>query len=148
MTVHHDTIIVSRDLPASVATVFGVWCDAKALERWYLPGVEGWESQVLEHEFKVGGRKHLSFGPAGEPPYTEDCRYEDIVADERILYSMTVATGAGRITSSMVTIEFAAIDTGTRVAMTEQIAILDGGDTTEERRRGWGEVFDKLEAEF
>jgi hypothetical protein len=32
--------------------------------------------------------------------------------------------------------------------MTEQMAILDGADSSEERRQGWGEVFDKLEAEL
>ena len=148
MSVHHDTLTVSRDLPAKVETVFGLWADSKALERWYLPGDDGWKSQVLEHDFKVGGRKYLSFGPAGQPPYQEDCRFEDIVTNERILFSMTVSSPSERITSSMVTVEFSALDSGTRVQMTEQIAILDGGDSSEERRKGWGEVFDKLESEI
>ncbi len=146
MSVHHDTVTVSRDLAAVVPTVFGLWSDAKALARWYLPGDEGWSSEILEHAFRVGGRKHLSFGPKGETPYFEDCRYEDIVTDERILYAATVLQGTDRLTSSMVTIEFSPIPTGTRVLMTEQIAILDGKDSTEERRQGWQEVMDKLEA--
>ena len=47
----------------------------------------------------------------------------------------------------MVSIEFTSIDAGTRVLMTKQIANLDGGDSSEERREGLGEVFDRLEAE-
>jgi uncharacterized protein YndB with AHSA1/START domain len=147
MSVHHDTLTVSRDLAAPVATVFGLWADAKALERWYVPGDEGWKCQILEHDFEVGGRKHLSFGPTGEPAFEEDCRFEDIVTDERILFSMTVSSPKARLTTSMVSVEFSSIDSGTRVLMTEQIAILDGGDTSAEREKGWGEVFDRLEKE-
>ena len=104
--------------------------------------------EILEHDFTVGGRKHLCFGPVGEPPYHEDCRFEDIVTNERIVFSMTVSSGAGRLTASMVTVEFSSLDSGTRVQMTEQIAILDGGDSSEDRRKGWNEVFDKLELEI
>jgi uncharacterized protein YndB with AHSA1/START domain len=147
MSVHHDSVTVSRNLATDVATAFGLWSDPQALARWYLPGVEGWTSSILEHHFAVGGRKYLSFGPAGEPPYQEDCRYEDIVANERIVYSMTVSNSAGRLTSSLVTVEFSAVGSATRVVVTDQIAILDGGDTAEGRRTGWGEVLDKLAAE-
>lgn len=148
MSVQHDTLIISRDFSAPVPKLFGLWSDAKALERWYLPGDEGWESKILEHDFRVGGRKHLSFGPAGEPPYQEDCRYEDIAIDERLVFSMTVSSSEQRLTSSLVTVEFQGSDLGTHVVMTEQIAILDGGDSSEERRQGWGEVFDRLVSEI
>ena len=60
---------------------------------------------------------------------------------------MTVSGGTGRITSSMVTVEFSAVDSGACVRMTEQIAILDAGDSSEGRRKGWGEVFDRLQKE-
>ena len=30
--------------------------------------------------------------------------------------------------------------------MTDQVAILDGGDTAKDRERGWGETLDKLPA--
>ena len=148
MSVHHDLLTVSRDLRADVSTVFGLWTDTKALARWYLPGDENWRCEILEHDFRVGGRNHLSFGPKGEPPYEEDCCFQDIVTDERILYSMTVSDASRRLTTSLVTIEFDAIEAGTRMRMTEQIAILDGTDTVEGRRRGWGEVFDRFEKEI
>jgi hypothetical protein len=37
--------------------------------------------------------------------------------------------------------------TNARVRRTEQIATLDRGDSSEERRQGWSETFDWLEAE-
>ena len=144
MGVHHDTVTVARELKADVARVFGLWSDAKALARWYLPGDDNWSSEILEHAFEVGGRLRMSFGPTGETPYFEDCLYTDIVTDERILYAGTVLSGEERLTTSMITIEFHAIDGGTRVVSTDQIAILDGKDTSEERRQGWSEVLRNL----
>jgi len=147
MSVQHDTVTVSRELKADAARVFGLWSDPKALARWYLPGDESWTGEIHEHAFKVGGRLHLSFGPTGETPYFEDCVYTDIVTDQRILYAGTVLKGTERLTTSMITIEFTATESGTRVVTTDQIAILDGKDTSEERREGWTEVLKNLEAE-
>ena len=144
----HDTIVVTRTLDATAKRVFAAWSDAAALGRWYLPGDTGWISRVVSHEFRVGGRKHLTFGPAGGPLYSEDCRYEDIVENGRICFAMTIAREGVRITTSMVTIELFPDGTRTRVKVTDQCAALDGGDTAADRERGWGETLDKLPAEL
>jgi uncharacterized protein YndB with AHSA1/START domain len=99
MGVTHDTISVTRELAAPIERVFHLWSDTKALQQWYLPSGDGWESEVLEHSFEVGGRNHLSFGRVGEPPFREDCRYEDIAQNERIIFSATVSTGDVRLAS-------------------------------------------------
>ncbi len=145
MTVLHELVQVERTFSAPLEQVFSAWQDSEALGRWYLPGDESWSSEVVEHNFRVGGVKRLTFGPRGEIPYSEDCRYEDIVINERIVYTMTVAAGTQRLTASLVTIELSGTGSGTRVLMTDQLAILDGGDTAEERRQGWVEVLDRLQ---
>ncbi len=146
-TVQHDVLTVERQFNAQVDRVFTAWADAGALKRWYLPGGDGWQAEVLEHDFQVGGRKHVSFGPQGEEPYEEDCRYEDIVKNERIIYTMTVSAAGKRITASLVTVEFSETGQQTNLRVTEQMAILDGGDSSEDRETGWGEVLDKLAIE-
>lgn len=148
LTTVHDTIVVSRTYEATAKRVFAAWADAAALGRWYLPGDATWTSRVEAHEFRVGGRKHLTFGPKDGPRYSEDCRYEDIVADRRICFSMTIAQGNDRTTTSMVTVELIPDGSRTRMKVTDQIVILDGGDTAAGRERGWGEVLDKLPAEL
>jgi hypothetical protein len=44
----------------------------------------------------------------------------------------------------MVTVELAARGTGCDVQVTDQMAILDGGEAVGDRQRGWGETLDKL----
>ncbi len=143
MSVSHDTVRIERTIAAPVERVFRAWQTTDALTRWYLPGDAGWQSEILEHEFAPGGRKRLTFGPAGEPPYSEDCRYEDIVRERRIVYTMTIAAAGVPLTASLVTIEMGG-DVETRLVVTDQLAILDGADTAEARRTGWHEVLDKL----
>jgi uncharacterized protein YndB with AHSA1/START domain len=90
----------------------------------------------------------LIFGPKDGPRYAEDGRYEDIVEDRRLCYSMTIASDGTRLTTSMVTVEFRPNGTRTDLKVTDQLAILDGGDKPEGREQGWGETLDKLPAEL
>jgi len=140
----HNTIVVKRTYPATPKQVFAAWTDAKALAKWYMPGDEGWTSRIDQHDFRVGGTKRLTFGQTGEPPFTEDCRYEDIVPDRRLCYSMTIALGDKRITTSMITVLLARVGAGTEVVVTDQVVILDGGDSSGDRERGWGATLDNL----
>jgi uncharacterized protein YndB with AHSA1/START domain len=144
----HDTIVVTRTYDASPRRVFAAWADTAALGRWYVPGDATWTSRIEAHEFRVGGRKHLTFGPKGGPRYSEDCRYEDIVENWRLCFSMTIARDGVRLTTSMVTVELVPEGARTRVKVTDQCAALDGGDTAADRERGWGETLDKLPAEL
>lgn len=144
----HDTVVVRRTYEAKPERVFHAWEDPALLQRWYTPGDEKWSAKILEHDFRVNGVKRIAFGPIGEPGYTEDCYYADIVPDRRICYSMTIARADTRITASMVTVELLPRDNRTEVVVTDQVALLDGGDTAADRERGWGETLDKLTAEI
>lgn len=140
----HHTIVVSRSYAAPRARVFAAWRDPKALMRWYVPGDETWSSKIDAHDFHVGGVKRISFGPRDGDTFHEDCRYEDIVPDQRICFSMTIARGKRRITTSMVTVLLGERAGRTQVTVTDQLVILDGGDSSADRERGWGETLDKL----
>jgi len=139
----HDTIVVRRLYEAAVERVYHAWTDTRLLERWYVPGDHTWSSKIVHHEFRVGGDKRIAFGPPDET-FVEDCHYVDIVPNRRLCYAMTIARGDIRITVSMVTVEFDSHGKGTEVRVTDQVAILDGGDTSDDRERGWGETLDKL----
>jgi len=144
----HGSVVLTRRYPAQVARVFAAWADATALARWYLPGDDGWTSRVETHEFRVGGRKLVSFGPKDGPRYTEDCRYEDIVQGQRICLAVTLSSGDERMTASLVTVEFADEGGQTMLRVTDQCAFLDGKDWSKDRESGWAETLDKLTAEL
>jgi uncharacterized protein YndB with AHSA1/START domain len=150
-TTTHHTVTLTQTYDATAERLFAAWSDAARLARWYAPGDATWELHIVEHDFRVGGRKHLTFGPKGGRRYSEDCRYEDIVDGRRICFSMTVANAESRMTTSMVTVEFFAKGARTELKLTDQLAVLDGGDgpaSAREREAGWLETIGKLPAEL
>ena len=78
-TTAHDTIVVTRTYDATPKRIFAAWADAAALGRWYLPGDANWTSRVVAHDFRVGGRKHLTFGPKDGPRYRVRWRCRQVV---------------------------------------------------------------------
>lgn len=145
LSVRHDTVVVRRSYDATPARIFCAWSDPKEMAKWHSPGDATWTVKTLEHDFRIGGRRRMTFGSPTEQ-YFEDCRYEDIIPDRRLCYAMTIARGDTRITTSMVTIEINPKGAGSEMIVTDQLAILDGGDTAKDRERGWGETLDKLPA--
>lgn len=74
--------------------------------------------------------------------------YQDIVPDERIVYTYEMHLDDVRISVSLATVEFRPAEAGTRLVYTEQGAFLDGLDAPAQREQGTGSLFDALAAEL
>jgi uncharacterized protein YndB with AHSA1/START domain len=146
-TVKHDTIVVERNFQSSPRRVFAAWEDPKAHGRWYVPG-DDWELAEYENDFRVGGRQMSRFGPKGDPKYFSDGSYLDIVQDVRIVSAGTMHEGKTRISTTLCTVELFAEGTGTRLILTDQSAFFDGRETPSDRKSGWGQILDRLEAQM
>jgi len=144
----HDIIVVTRQFKAAPARVFAAWEDTRALERWSSPGDDTWTGTVKEHAFRADGLKIVTFGPRGEPPYTERTRYIEIVPNERIICAETMLHEGQMISASLMSMLFTPAGRGTDFRVTDQITLIDNADSPEARRGGWGEVMVKLEAEL
>ena len=83
---HHATFVIERTYPASPARVFAAWADPAAKARWFV-GPDEWNQGPHEFDFRVGGRERVSGGPAGGPVHSFDGLYQDIVPDQRIVYT-------------------------------------------------------------
>jgi uncharacterized protein YndB with AHSA1/START domain len=136
----HATFVVERSYDAAAPRVFAAWADPVAKARWF-----GGEEHELD--FRVGGRE-LNRGatPDGEV-YTYEARYQDIVPDERIVYTYEMRRDETRISVSLATVELKPEDAGTRLIFTEQGAFLDGEDKAEIREQGMGSLLDALSAD-
>ena len=64
----------------------------------------------------------------------------------RIVSSYTMSFGDTRISTSLLTVEFHRIGTGTRLVLTEQIAVLDARFPASSREAGMHLQLDSLEA--
>jgi uncharacterized protein YndB with AHSA1/START domain len=99
-------------------------------------------------ELRVGGRETSRGGPPGGPVHAFDARYQDIVPNERIIFSYDMHLDDTRISVSLATVELKPAGRGTRLTFTEQGAFLDGFDDAGGWERGTVELLDALGAEL
>jgi uncharacterized protein YndB with AHSA1/START domain len=98
-----------------------------------------------EFDFRVGGRERNSGGPKGGPVHSFNGVYQDIVPDERIVYTYDMHLDDERISVSLTTIELKPEAGGTRLIFTEQGVFLDGYDDAAGREQGTRWLVGKLE---
>jgi uncharacterized protein YndB with AHSA1/START domain len=136
----HGTFVIERDYPAHPARVFAAWADLEAKRKWFGPEGGG-EQHTLD--FREGGREYFE-AELGGNVYAYDARYEDIVGDERIVYTYTMHRNGTRMSVSVSTVELLPAGEGTHLRYTEQGVYLDGIDTPSEREHGTAIGLDKL----
>ncbi|MGO9958964.1 MAG: SRPBCC family protein [Solirubrobacteraceae bacterium] len=138
----HSTFVIERTYPASPERVFAAWSDQAAKAQWFGRGEKYAESYSLD--FREGGREHLSVTAPDGAVYSFDAVYADIVSARRIVHTYDMHRDDARISVSVATIEFEAVDDGTRLTLTEQGVFLDGLDTPAEREHGTNALLDAL----
>ena len=136
----HSTFVIERDYDAPAARVFAAWADKSAKDQWFGPS----ESEH-ELDFREGGRERLLADVHGAV-YTYDALYEDIVPDERIVFTYNMHRDGRRMSVSVTTVELLPTGAGTRLRYTEQGVFLDGEDKPDLREQGTKELLDKLGA--
>ena len=135
----HATFVIERNYDAPPARVFAAWADVNAKGQWFGPGGE----QEHRLDFREGGREHFE-AAVGGAVYSYDALYEDIVQDERIVYTYHMHRDGVRMSVSVSTVELLGDGERTHLLYTEQGAFLDGQDTPEQREHGTSELLDKL----
>ena len=105
--VKHATFVVERTYAAPPARVYRAWADPAAKAKWF--------SKADIFEFRVGGREYSSGGPPEGPVFTFDACYQEIVPEQRIVYSYTLDSGDERISVSLTTVELIPIEGGTKI---------------------------------
>jgi uncharacterized protein YndB with AHSA1/START domain len=136
---NHATFVIERVYDAEPPRVFAAWADQAAKSQWFGTGSE-------EHalDFRVGGREHLIMRTPEGVTYAFDSTYQDIVPDERIVYSYDMHRDEARISVSVATVEMISAEGGTLLRLTEQGVFLDGHDDPAAREHGTGEMLDAL----
>ncbi len=123
--------------------MFAAWASQEVKAQWFGPDEDG---VAKEHtlDFRVGGREHMSGAIPGGPSFTLDALYQDIVENERIVWSYEMHLDGRRISVSLGTIEITPAPGGATLVLTEQGAYLDGLDTNAQREEGTAELLDQL----
>ena len=134
-SVQHATFTVERHYPHPPERVFAAWADPVAKHRWFVTE-EGWSVTAYELDFRVGGRERsTSVSPDGHT-YLYDAVHLDIVTGERIITAYELQCDGRRMSTSLGTVQLAAMGDGTALTYTEQGAFLDGLDRPDYREAG------------
>ena len=140
----HNTFVINRSFAFKREWVFAAWTSAAAKSQWFV-GPAGWQAQLRELDFRVGGREQLIGRRPDGSVSRFDSRYHEIVPDERIVYVYDMYTDDVQTSTSLATIEFAAAGQGTQLVITEQGVFLDGRDDARGREQGTNILIDQLE---
>ncbi|WP_329047303.1 SRPBCC family protein [Amycolatopsis sp. NBC_01488] len=142
MTVKHTTFSLERTYPVPPARVFAAWADPVAKNRWFVS--EG----AHELDFRVGGQETIDGRAPDGGALNLVSTYHDIVPEQRIVYSSTLAGAGALATVSITTVELLPEGDGTRLVLTEQDTFLDDAEKPEWREQGTGDWLDKLGEEL
>lgn len=146
--VAHAQFTIERRYAAAPAWVFAAWADPVVKQRWFV-AADDWDVTDYAHDFRIGGCERGRFRRvAGEPVYDNETHYLDIVAPRRIVLAYTLARDGVRISASLLTVQFHAERSGTRLVLTEQVAFLDRQNSAAAREQGWRQLLDALDAQF
>jgi uncharacterized protein YndB with AHSA1/START domain len=152
-SVTHSTFVIEKEYSATLERVFGAFADPAQKRRWFAEG-EGFIVDAYGLDFRVGGREHGSFRMAEGTPLPDgtvihnETRYQDIVANQRIVFVYTMAMGQRVFSSSQTTVEFLPKGQGTRLVYTEQAAFFENADGAELRENGCRQLLEALAREL
>lgn len=147
-TTHHATFTIERDFPVPAPLAFKAWADPAARACWFVGPKGKWQEISRAADFRIGGREQVSGTHEGGVVSAFDCRYLDIVPDQRIVYSYVMHLNDKLISVSLATIEFESTGKGTHLIVTEQGVMLDGFSDpgAAGRKHGTEGLMDRLEA--
>ena len=99
----HATFVIERTYDAAPARVFAAWATPRpsALVR----RADDWERGGYELDFRVGGRERAAAARRTARSTRYDARYQDIVPNERIIYTYDMHLDDKRISVSLATVE-------------------------------------------
>lgn len=140
-SIAHGSFTVTRSYPAKPARVFKAWSNPEFKRKWFGSPDPAKPDNVFE--FKVGGREYNA-AKMGNDLYTFDVRYQDIIPDERIVYTYEMTINGQRMSVSLATVEIVPEGDGTKMTVVEHGAFLDGLDTVRQREEGTNYLMDAL----
>lgn len=146
-TTTHCSFTIERHFAASPAQVFNAWSNPELKKRWFYTTEE--EGNIgYKLDFRVGGCEHLVSGPSDGPMHVYDAHIEDIVPNERIVYSYDMCLDDKRVSVSLATVELEPEGDGTRLVFTEEDVFLDDSYAELSREDTTCVLLDNLEREL
>lgn len=143
----HSTFRLERYYEAAPSRVFHAFADTEAKRRWLVEG-EGFVVLDFTADFREGGRDVSRFRFGDGPEVVNETTYQEIVQDERMIFSYRMDMAGEPMSVSLTTIELVPQGSGTLLVLTEQGAYLDGRDDGTGREEGTRGLLEALAREI
>ena len=135
------TLQITRVIAATPETVFDAWTQPEHIKKWCAP--KGMEVPISEVDLTVGGHFVLQMQSAEGTKHTARGVYREIDRPNRLVYTWAWDEHPEH-GESLITVEFAAVEGGTEVTMTQSGLPTDKSAT--EHESGWTSCLSRLEA--
>ncbi len=140
-SVTHNTFVVEREYPKGPDKVFAAFADPAKKKRWYAGG-GAHDVANYSIDFRLGGNEVLvgkmkPGTPIAGAVLTWAHTFDDIVEDERIVFTQTLDVGERRISAAVITVEISPTDAGSKLKLTHQAAFFGPADGPQMREFGW-----------
>lgn len=154
-SVSKDAVLIERSFDAPVELIWQMWTDPEHFKAWY--GPDGATIPVAKMDVRVGGARLVCMDvetPGGPMQMWFTGEYREVVANERLTYTESMADENGNVlsaadigmpeghpTTTEVTVELEEVGGRTRMVMTHA-----GIPSDSPGAAGWTMAFDKLVA--
>jgi uncharacterized protein YndB with AHSA1/START domain len=146
----HATFVIENTYPHPVEKVFKAFADPEFKARWFSPGGTQPDG-AYQHDFRLGGSERSRWVMGDQTPFpgaimSSEGLYLDIIDNSRIVSAANMMMNGTPFSGSLLTFEFDAEGSGTRLTCTHQGAFLENSDGPEMREDGWKKLFERLAA--
>jgi uncharacterized protein YndB with AHSA1/START domain len=147
----HNTFVIERNFPESVARVFSAFAQPALKRRWYAEGDH--DIQEFQMDFRRGGIERFRYcfkegHPIAGSEIANESVYQDIVEEKRIVMTTRMSLNGRPIVVMIATFEFVPADKGTDLILTHQGAYIDWPDGVKMIELGWRHLVDRLQKEL
>lgn len=142
-TISHKTVSLKKTVRYSVKKVFKAFASTKARSEWSVP--KGDAIQYIKDDFSVGGKDIFRCGSPESLEFHGVVQYEDIVKNQRIIYTETISHKKKKLSVALLTVNLIEVAGGTEIVVTVQVCSLEGSDMSQGYKQGWIAVLKNLE---
>jgi uncharacterized protein YndB with AHSA1/START domain len=138
------TLKLERLIAAPPDRVFAAWTQPELLAQWSSP--QGISIDGGELDLRVGGHWRVTMHGADGGTREAFGTYREIVAPSRLVYTHAWHVGGGTTPVTLLTVEFRAEGTSTRLVLTQ--TGFESAESRDGHRIGWSSSIDNLESLF
>lgn len=143
MELYHETLTFERAFPVSAARLFEAFRNPREREIWSAPD-ENTEIEIVECDFRTGGREKGLCGPKGDMSWSMDVAYHLVETDRLIVFTEELRDGDRMLTVALITVEILPADDGCRLNLTDQITSFVGQGGVSGHRDGYAKALENL----